>query len=111
MFVATTNTPGYLPMDDDPPVFESARDAWRYLADERIRHEDDMADDTFKGFSATANTLEGIADGVLNRDDMGLDADWTGTIYGDTPGYDGDHDLGIAYSVTVTEDDDTEDES
>jgi hypothetical protein len=23
----------------------------------------------------------------------------TGTLYGDTPGYDGDHDLGVAYSV------------
>lgn len=33
-YVATINVPGYLPMDDDPPVFDSAREAWQYLVGE-----------------------------------------------------------------------------
>lgn len=27
-YVAIINTPGYSPMDDDPPVFDNARDVW-----------------------------------------------------------------------------------
>jgi len=27
----------------------------------------------------------------------------TGTVYGPTPGYDGDHDLGLAYTVSPAE--------
>jgi len=39
---------------------------------------------------------------------------WSGaldTVYGDTPGYDGNHDLGKAYTVDVyTGDDDSDDD-
>jgi hypothetical protein len=101
MYVATTNVPGYLPMDDEPATFEDAREAWAYLAEERQRDEDNVEGD---GYSATHNTMESLGNGTLNPNDAGLDFDYTGTVYGDTPGYDGDHDLGLAYCVTeVTE--------
>ena len=101
-FVATINTPGYLP-EGEPSEHDTARDAWEYLADDRKRHEEDFADDDFTGYSATANVMESIANGALGPEDAGLDFDRTGTITGPTPGYDGDHDLGIAYTVSVAE--------
>lgn len=39
-FLATVNVPGYLPEDNDPPVFDTPQEAWQYLADERERGED-----------------------------------------------------------------------
>jgi hypothetical protein len=95
-YVATVNVPGYLPMDDDPPVFGTAREAWAYLADERKRDDDawvpDNADDPDGPASLDETTL---ALEAAERDGMR-----EGTIYGPTPGYDGAHDLGLAYSVT-----------
>lgn len=103
-YVATINVPGYLPQDDDPPVFDTAQEAWAYLADERERGEDGS-----ELLDATATLVE------LNRvamearwtngapTDLGVNPDGTGTVYGDTPGYDGNHDLGLAYSVTLAE--------
>ena len=38
MFVVIINTPGYLPEDDDPPLFEDRADALEYLQDEVERH-------------------------------------------------------------------------
>lgn len=87
-FLATISVPGYLPMDDDPPVFDTSGEAWDYLADERVREEEaayNPGDD--EDFSDTIAELAGSV-GV-------------GTLYGATPGYDGDHDLGLAYSVSV----------
>jgi hypothetical protein len=101
-FLATLNTPGYSPWDDDPPTFDEPRQAWEYLADSRRDAEDSAfnpGDDT--GFSETVNTLESLGNGTLSLDEVGTDG--TGTVYGDTPGYDGDHDLGLAYNVTVCE--------
>lgn len=91
-FIATVNVPGYLPMDDDPPVFDTAHAAWEYLAHERERAEDWAVDDgPFTGdYSKTVDDL--------------LKANGTGVIYGSTPGYHGDHDLGLAYCVTLVED-------
>jgi hypothetical protein len=43
------------------------------------------------------------------HEDYPLSVDGTGTIYGSTPGYDGTHDLGLAYCVTVVEDEDEAD--
>jgi len=109
-YVAIVNTPGYLPDSDDGPLlFDSVRAAWNYLADERIRHEDDMAEGD-SPYSETVDTLGALGEsahwafGVPTEwlIDMGLSADGTGTVYGGTPNG-GDHDLGLAYSVEVAE--------
>jgi hypothetical protein len=103
-YVATINVPGYLPMDDDPPVFDTAQEAWEYLASERERGEDDTEGENY---SATVEELQTLADPANWRNgviDSSANDDGTGTIYANTPGYDGGHDLGLAYSVTfITE--------
>lgn len=91
LYVATTNVPGYLPMDDDPPVFETAREAWQYLVGEVDRSWDDYPEDA-NGACIDAHTQ------IHN-----LDQSQTGTVYAPTPGYDGDHDLGLAYTVSLAE--------
>jgi hypothetical protein len=95
-YVATINVPGYLPTDDDPPVFDSADQAWLYLAQYRANDEDESAT-PLTPYSETVAELEGMAmgEGATER---------TGTVYGPTPGYDGDHDLGLAYSVDIADD-------
>jgi len=97
-YTATMNTPGYLPWsDDDPPVFDTASEAWRYLADQRRNQEDDAwnAEDQAGGepYSDIVTLLENTASGDTTE----------GTVYGNTPGNDSPHDLGIAYCVTETE--------
>jgi hypothetical protein len=94
-YVATINTPGYLPMDDDPPVFDTAAEAWAYLAEERERAEDE--DESTDEYSGTLTALRELAD--PRRELVPF------TVYGDTPGYDGDHDLGLAYTVSIVEED------
>jgi hypothetical protein len=96
-YVATINVPGYLPMDDDPPVFDTAADAWGYLVAERERAEEDVAYDDDEVSDCLAD-LRRIAESAS----YGLRF---GTAYGGTPGYEGEHDLGLAYSVMVAEDD------
>lgn len=101
-YLATINVPGYLPMDDDPPTFDTAREAWTYLADERWEAEDSAfqpGEDA--GFSATVNMLESLGDGTLSLDEVGVDG--TGSVGGVTPGYTGDHDLGLIYTVSLVE--------
>lgn len=101
MYVALINVPGYLGMDDEPPTFETTAEAWGYLADERKRSDDawvpDDPEDPEGPASLDACTLE------LERYER--DGHGEGTVYGPTPGYDGDHDLGLAYSVVVAEED------
>lgn len=99
-YLATVNTPGYMPWDDDPPTFEDAKEAWEYLADHRRRAEDDLEDEG--GYSATLNQLEMLSRGEM-WDDFLNPITGEGVLYGLTPGYDGDHDLGLAYSVTIVE--------
>jgi len=41
MFVVIENTPGYLPVDDDPPTFEEYADAVEYLNDRASEYADD----------------------------------------------------------------------
>jgi hypothetical protein len=99
-YAATVNVPGYLPMADEPAVFETAADAWRYLADECRRGEDwateiDESDPDELPYSDTVAELDRLA--------QVTGANALGTVYGDTPGYDGRHDLGLAYSVSETE--------
>jgi len=107
MFEAIINTPGYLPEADEPAIFHTAREAWDYLADERRDAEDSAIDiddaEPFEGYSATVNTLECFARGEWDPALGASDDDGTGVVYGSTPGYDGDHDLGKAYSVVVAE--------
>lgn len=104
LYQAIINTPGYLSEQDEPPVFTSAREAWGYLADER-REAEDAAWEAFlevaEGYSATVNTLEAFSRGEFEPSLGASDDDGTGVVYGSTPGYDGDHDLGKAYSVTA----------
>ncbi|HTF53580.1 MAG TPA: hypothetical protein VK735_39560 [Pseudonocardia sp.] len=119
-YVATINVPGYLPTGgDEPAVFDSAQEAWEYLADERERGEDnspEWVDGNWSGeYTATRETLAVLGTAAHWQGEMsewlaehGLAADGTGTVHGATPGYDGDHDLGLSYSVSVAETDDAE---
>lgn len=110
-YVATINVPGYLPMDDDPPVFESAVSAWDYLREERERAEDDLADgeEYSETHAMLANIVEAL-DSQSDRISSLVNDDGTGALYGGTPGYDGNHDLGLAYCVSLVEAE-TEDEA
>lgn len=113
-YVATINVPGYLPMDVDPPIFETAREAWEYLASEYVC-DSDYAPDPYAyepddpsdpqgphHQSGVLWELEARAQGI---DELGRC--WRsareGTVYGPTPGYYGNHDLGLAYCVTWTD--------
>lgn len=109
-YTATMNTPGYLPWDDDPPVFDSASEAWSYLADARREQEDamfnpEMGDSTVNDapYTDTVDQLDAYSGAEPTGEGNG-----TGTVYGWTPGYSGistglHYDLGIAYSVTEVE--------
>jgi hypothetical protein len=90
-YLATINVPGYLPMDDDPPVFETPREAWAYLADERRRGEDDEETESYSG---TVDALDALAQPGRELCPF--------TVYGPTPGG-RIHDLGLAYTVTALE--------
>lgn len=94
-YEAIINVPGYSPMADEPAIFETAQDAWTYLADERQREEDDAYEEgDGTEYSETLSTLRDLA-----KADLAV----PGVVYGDTPGYDGNHDQGLAYSVVEYE--------
>ena len=105
-YVAIINVPGYLPMDDEPPpTFDSAAEAWLYLAEERERGEDDQPCEACEAsaheaphYSETVRELQDWSTRCL-AGDQGVNFTGQGTVYGPTPGYDGTHDLGLAYSV------------
>ncbi len=90
-YVATINTPGYLPWADEPAVFDSIREAWEYLESEYQRMNDtdlpqpDDYEETLIGFTTRVNW------------------DQPGNLYANTPGYEGDHDLGLVFSVNYYE--------
>lgn len=118
-FVAIINVPGYLPMDDEPPVFDTAQEAWVYLADEREHSEDSApfdADAIDAGkYSDTWTYLLRLAAGEHRHNDPSevwpTNADGTGTVYGETPGREGnEHDLGLAYTVRVATPEEEEDD-
>lgn len=109
-YIATVNTPGYLPdSTDEPAVFDTAKEAWEYLLDEYVTAWNDTeyatGDDplppalkeTYDQAVATLTAWTVAPQGGYPF------ADWTGTVTVPTPGYDGDHDLGLAYTVTVAE--------
>jgi hypothetical protein len=104
-YVATINVPGYLPEDDDPAVFDTATEAWWYLYHERCNDDWQDVDLPTEGHDHRPSTLCPICSDVEDSetaDELGRMAiqGQSGTVYGPTPGYDGDHDLGLAYSVT-----------
>lgn len=88
------------------PEFETAQQAWAYLADELAR-EEDMHPDDLGEYSSTVTALRYLAsdDHVPGspHEDWPTSTEGVGTVYGSTPGYDGDHDLGLAYSVVRSE--------
>jgi hypothetical protein len=112
-YVATINVPGYLPMSNDEYRFETPEGAWAFLADERDSALSESDDD---GEEVTHMWLRRLAgDPEYARrftPDLGT---WAmvdsrtlcGSVTGPTPGSDGKHDLGLAYSVerddTLTE--------
>lgn len=88
-YIATMNTPGYMPWSDDPPpVFGTPTEAWEYLLEERARQEDSVEFPDV--YSDTYNELK-----LRHLSESDPD-----TVRGDTPGYDGLHDLGVSYSVS-----------
>lgn len=98
-FIAIINIPGYLSMADEPDLFDTAAEAWDYLAAER-RDSEDEYEEWRESYSETVLQLE--------ANSMRLMADntpynFTGTVYGQTPGSDSEHDLGLAYSVDYYE--------
>lgn len=90
-YAAIINTPGHLPdSDESPPIFDTAEEAWLYLWEEYDR----AADET------EALRYDGDAHERMYRLAYGYDDPSEGTITVPTPGYEGDHDLGLAYTVT-----------
>lgn len=95
-YVAIINTPGYLPEDDDPSEFDTAREAWECLADRLGIDLQDLAGRApEEHMLAVAETLRELREAAQTND--------TGVIYGPTPGYIGEHDLGKAFSVVWVE--------
>lgn len=105
IYEAIINTPGYLPTADEPAYFESAKAAWDYLRGERERDED-SADTEGEEYSETHATLSAIVEALDAQSEKlmrehGVADDGTGTLYGPTAGYEGSHDLGVAYNVVI----------
>lgn len=100
-YVATINVPGYMPTDDDPPVFDTAAEAWAWLESERERAEQDAAVGPFVA-SDCLSDLRHLAEQAQLTSTF-VPAVTTGSVYGPTPGSDSAHDLGLAYSVSVAE--------
>ena len=89
-YIATVNTPGYLSHDPET-LFDTAGAAWGSLAEDRERDEEMYMPDEPE-YSATVDDLHSM-----------MIEDTPGTIYGSTPGYTGEHDLGLAYVVTAVD--------
>lgn len=90
-YIAIINVPGYSPMAEEPAEFETIAEAWQYLAEERRRSEDE--DESTADYSDTVKAL-----GYM------VESPKCDSVYGPTPGYDGDHDLGLVYTVTHKQD-------
>src|SRR5262245_30757025 len=108
VYVANVHIPGYVP-ESDMPGFETPREAWGYLAHERERdcetaEVDPQEDDSYLD-------LRRLADGGSRRDGRLITGhvdggDAAGWVRGDTPGREGDHDLGLIYEVSEVPHDD-----
>lgn len=104
-YVAYVNVPGYMPMSDEPAVFENSADAWDYLADERKRDDNAWIPEN----SDDPDGPHRLDDTTLELERYARENHGIGTVYGNTPGCEPEeciHDLGLAYSVDYAEDDD-----
>lgn len=111
-YLATVNIPGYLPMDDDPPTFDTASEAWRYLADEReqgggryVLDDPDDPDGTASEdptYTCLMHHADATTSYVCGNDTMHR-PDFVGTVY-QPPDRESTHDLGLAYCVTEVDD-------
>jgi hypothetical protein len=99
-YAATVNIPGHLPTETDPVIFDTVRDAWTYLEEEYKKAVDevDTTSDTELDLNLTSFTVYS-------------DNEVAGTVYTNTPGYEGHFDLGIAYTVSVVEEEDTDEKA
>lgn len=88
-YIALIYTPGYLPLSEGVG-FSTPREAWQYLLDELDWEWDYYPDDD--------DAFLDVHTQIHN-----LDQDKPGTVYGPTPGLNSEHDLGLAYSVDVCE--------
>jgi hypothetical protein len=105
-YVATINTPGYLPDSDEaPPTFDTPGEAWAYLEQEREEAESEAAGGNEFVASDCLIHLRDVAERAEVKS-IYVPEVTTGTVYGPTPGYEGDHDLGLAYSVEFAEEED-----
>lgn len=102
VYVAQIYAPGYLP-ESDTPGFPTAHEAWAYLASERMRGEDEA--EGGGSYSDECTIMESYGnpsyDYSVDPDDHRVTARGVGYIGADTPGYDGDHDLGLIYRVSA----------
>jgi|SRR3954464_12441240 hypothetical protein len=95
-YVAIINTPGYVP-ESEPVEFDTPAEAWEHLAEDRREHEDSVALKFSDDYSETVDDLDAKATAALDVNRMGWDG--TGSVSGSTPGYQGEHDLGLVYEV------------
>lgn len=94
-YVATISRPGCLPdSDGEPQTFDTVREAWDHLADELAYWQLAYWD------ADSEEAQDGIAEVLVAMGEAG-EAGVLGTIYGPTPGYDGAHDLGLAWTVDI----------
>jgi hypothetical protein len=106
-YVANIHVPGYLP-EGDMPTFETAAEAWRYLADEMERGELSHAPDDWSDLegpqSCTSTYLEVQR---MEREDR------VGAVHGPSylapPDEDTSTDLGLVYEVQWSDEDDPND--
>lgn len=102
VYVASVNVPGYSP-ESDLRAFDTASEAWAYLASERRRGEDQ--DDSASEYSDYVTGLDHIASDEHEHgsrtEDWQTNPDGTGVVLADTPGSGSPHDLGLAYVVSL----------
>jgi hypothetical protein len=96
-FHANTHQPGYLPMSDDLPTFETAEEAWSYIESELQRdwdHEYDGTKEGWQGMDERSSIDERFLPAHTAIDTMSRER---GAVHVDGPT--STH-LGIVYEVT-----------
>ncbi|MBG6106577.1 hypothetical protein [Frigoribacterium sp. CG_9.8] len=86
MFSAIINTPGYLSEQEEVPLFDTAREAWKYLETEYQQQCD--------GIDAYARPRSILQFATAWQQNV------SGYVYTSTPGIGHDNDLGRVFSVT-----------
>lgn len=89
-YVATITTPGQPHEPVDPPLFYSAGEAWRWLADQRIDDEDDWDD---------SDTYSATSDELVAR----IATDAPGVVTAPTPDHAIGMPIGLVYTVGTVE--------